>query len=317
METIAFEVIVAYNVNVMKLIELLEKDKQNLLTELAASKTAERAVTVLENELDKLLLMYNEHCSSERERDAAAYITQAIRLSLPLIDSVGDTKVWEAGEVAGGKDKTKKKLNPLVFLFLIGGLVLIGLGMFPFMAPAFDDGLDSIKNFDVALLKPLGFVVGGFVCGFIAGLLGRRKPQKTPKRSQRVEVQVDSNKVYVSFRNAILSADQSLEEIQSQERWSKRDEAGLIDGHKPSSSELDIFSDLLAAAYSKDPDYALEKIEEIKYYLHKQQIEVVEYSKETAQFFDMMPGQRAGTIRPAMVAEGNLLRKGVASAGSN
>ena len=54
----------------MKLIELLEKDKQNLLTELAASKTAERAVTALENELDKLLLMYNEHCSSERERDA-------------------------------------------------------------------------------------------------------------------------------------------------------------------------------------------------------------------------------------------------------
>ena len=110
METIAFEVIVAYNVNVMKLIELLEKDKQNLLTELAASKTAERAVTVLENELDKLLLMYNEHCSSERERDAAAYITQAIRLSLPLIDSVGDTKVWEAGPTA----KTRRKRNSIL-----------------------------------------------------------------------------------------------------------------------------------------------------------------------------------------------------------
>ena len=100
------------------------------------------------------------------------------------------------------------------------------------------------------------------------------------------------------------------------ERWDKRDEAGQIDGHQASSSELDLFSDLLAAAYSQDPEYALEKIEEIKYYLHRQQIEVVDYSENTAQFFDMMPGLHAGTIRPAMVADGKLLRKGVASSGA-
>lgn len=68
-----------YNVVVMKLIELLEKDKENLLTELAATKAADKAIVVLTNELDKLLLMYNEKCSNERERDAAAYMTQAIR----------------------------------------------------------------------------------------------------------------------------------------------------------------------------------------------------------------------------------------------
>ncbi len=300
----------------MKLIDILEKDKDNLLTELAASKAAERAVRVLENELDKLLLMYNEQCSNDRERDAAAYMMQAIRLSLPLADSVGETKVWETGDTGEGKDKSKGGVNPLVFLFLIGGLVLCGLGLFPFIAPAFNDGLDSIKNFDAALLKPIGFAAGGLASMFIAGLLARRKRAKAPKRSQRVEVQVDSNKVYRNFRNAILSVDQSLEEIRSMERWDKRDEAGLIDGHKPSSSELDIFSDLLAASYSKDAEYALEKIDEIKYYLHKQQIEAVDYSEETARYFDMMPGRYEGTIRPALVADGNLLRKGIASTGS-
>ena len=100
------------------------------------------------------------------------------------------------------------------------------------------------------------------------------------------------------------------------QRWDERDRAGSIDGHKASSSELDLFSDLLAASYSQDPDYALEKLEDIKYYLHRQQIETVDYSQETAQFFDLMPGQYAGTIRPALVADGTLLRKGVASAGS-
>ena len=54
------------------MIDILEKDKENLLTELAAAKAADKAVRILENELDKLLLMYNEHCSNERERDAAA-----------------------------------------------------------------------------------------------------------------------------------------------------------------------------------------------------------------------------------------------------
>ena len=83
-----------------------------------------------------------------------------------------------------------------------------------------------------------------------------------------------------------------------------------------SDSELDIFSDLLTASYSRDPDYALEKIDDIKYYLHKQQIEAVDYSEETTRFFDMMPSQRAGTIRPALVADGKLLRKGMASTGA-
>ena len=92
--------------------------------------------------------------------------------------------------------------------------------------------------------------------------------------------------------------------------------SAIVDGNEVSSSELDIFSDLLAAAYSNDPEYALEKIEEIKYYLHRQQIETVDYSEDTVRFFDLMPGQYAGTIRPALVADGNLLRKGIASAGS-
>jgi len=294
------------------MIDLLEKDKEHLLTELAASKAAEKAIVVLENELDKLLLMYNEQCSSERERDAAAYMMQAVRLSLPLIDSVGETKVWETGS----SEKSKGRINPLVFLFLIGGIACGVLALLPFLLPAFDGGLDSLKHFDPTLLKPAGFMLGGLACAMIAGLLARRRAPKQSGRTQRVETQVDSGKLYRNFRNAVLSVDQSLEEIRSMERWDKRDEAGQIDGHKASASELDLFSDLLAAAYSNDAEYALEKIENVKYYLHKQQIEVVDYSEETKQFFDMMPGQRAGTIRPAMVADGTLLRKGIASAGA-
>ena len=71
----------------------------------------------------------------------------------------------------------------------------------------------------------------------------------------------------------------------------------------------------MAASYSGDPEFALEKIDEIKYYLHKQQIETVDYSEATKQYFDLMPGIKSGTIRPALVADGKVLKKGLASTG--
>jgi hypothetical protein len=52
----------------MKLVDILEKDKDNLLTELAAAKEPDRAIRVLENELDKILMTYNEQCDSERNQ---------------------------------------------------------------------------------------------------------------------------------------------------------------------------------------------------------------------------------------------------------
>ena len=290
----------------MKLVELLEKDKENLLTELAAAKEPDRAIRVLENELDKILMTYNEQCDSERERDAAAYMMQAVRLSLPLIDSVGETKIWETGDVV---EAHKTRMWPLVIILLVVAVVLCGVGLLPMVLD-----LGGIDKVDYVKLAPME--LGGLAAAMVAGLLARRPGPKKTKTGQRVETHVDPNKICISFRNALLAVDQNLEEIQSMQRWEKREKAGKIDGHEVSASELDIFSDLLAASYSKDPEYALEKIDDIKYYLHKQQIEAVDYSEETAQFFDMMPSQRAGTIRPALVADGKLLRKGMASAGS-
>ena len=126
---------------------------------------------------------------------------------------------------------------------------------------------------------------------------------------------MDASKIYRHYRAAVLSVEQSLEEIKAKERWDKREQAGNIDGRQAMTPEIELFSDLIAASYSGDPEYALEKLDEIKYYLHRQQIDVIDYSQETAQYFDMMPGAKRGTIRPALVADGALLKKGLASTG--
>ena len=288
--------------------DLLEKDKDSLITELAAAGTADKAVRVLENEMDKLLLKHNEQCESDRERESAAYMMQAVRLSLPLIDSNGATKVWERG--AGRSDEGGSFKVSFLVLFILG-LALCVFGFGPMFFNAYVAAEEKLRN---EVLLHGGATIVGLVCLYFAGYMYSR-PKKEGKKEHQVEIRVDANKIYRNFRTAILSIDQSLEEIGAAERWSKRDKAGSIDGRTVTSSELDLFSDLLAAAYSGDPEYALEKIEQIKYFLHKQQIEVVDYSSETAKFFDMMPGSKAATIRPALVAQGGLLKKGLASAG--
>lgn len=294
----------------MKMTDLLDKDKSTLITELANAATAEKAIKVLENETDKLLLRHNEQCGSELVRDAAAYMMQAVRLSLQLIDSTGQTKVWEHEE----RDRTAKKGSAVTVpaaILIILGICLCIYGMLPHILTVMA-GTDTASRND--LFINLGAVFGGLLAGILGGVLVH-KPTVRKKKEQHVEVHVDPDRLYRYYRTAILSVDQSLDEVGAKERWDKREQAGNIDGRAATTPEIDLFADLMAASYSGDPEFALEKIDEIKYYLHKQQIETVDYSEATKQYFDLMPGIKSGTIRPALVADGKVLKKGLASTG--
>ena len=294
----------------MKLTDILEKDKDKLLTELSAAGTAEKAVHVLENEIDKLLLKHNEHCETDRERESAAYMMQAVRLSLPLMDSNGKIKVWESGQKTEEDTGGSFKLSFLILL--LAGLALCVFGFGQLIFEAYIGAEETAR--DQVLLHG-GASVVGLIALYFSGYMYSRPKKVSGKKEYQVDIRIDADRVLRSFRTAILSVDQSLEEICAAERWSAREKAGSIDGRAVSQSELDLFSELLAAAYSGDPEYALEKIEQIKYFLHRQQIEVVDYTKENEKYFDLMPGSKASTIRPAMVAQGGLLKKGLASTG--
>lgn len=289
--------------------DLLDKDKSNLITELSNAAIPEKAIKVLENETDKLVLRFNEQCDSERERETAAYLMQAVRLSLPLIDSTGTTKVWEHDKEPKKAKSSSDRISVPAALLMFAGIILCLYAMFPMIIAGMEASEPATTR---ELVIRMLAVFGGLAAGILGGLMVRRGPVRTAKE-QQVEIHVDADKLYRYYRTTILSVDQSLDEVGARERWDKREQAGNIDGRPATTPELDLFSDLLAASYSGDPEYALEKIEAIKYYLHRQQIEVVDYSESTRQYFDMMPGTKTGTIRPAMVADGNLLKKGLAS----
>ena len=292
----------------MKMTGILEKDKDRLLTELGAAGTAEKAVKILEKECDKLLLTYNERCGSDAERDAAAHLMQAVRLSLPMMNSTGSTKVWERGQ---DDDRSQGKAPAAVILLTIAGIVLCAFGLIPLVMLCMNNANAASRN---DILIRCASVVLGIIAIFLSGSLNSR-PAAAGKKEYQVEIRIDADRIYRYFRTVILSVDQSLEETAANEKYKQREMAGTIDGRPATTPEIELFSDLLAASYSGDPEYALEKIDDIKYYLHKQQIEIVDYSEKTRQYFDLMPGSRAGTIRPAMIADGKLLKKGLASSG--
>ena len=303
--------VLPYNISIMKMLELLEKDKDRILTEMAKAQTPEKGAVVLENQLDKMILQYNDKCDSDRERDAAAYMTQALRLSFPLMDSIGETKIWERD----AKGVAPKKNYALPIILLILGACLCLLGIVQNMPIISDLPVgESISGIQSSEKTRYLFSAIGIGVIFLAGILFA-KPVKLGAKEQQVEIHVDGEKAYRALRNAVISMDQSLEEIQAAERWANREQAGTIEGKAVTQGEIDLFADLLTAAYSKDGEYALEKIEDLKYYLHRHQIDVTDYSKENERYFDIMPGKQSGTIRPALVSDGKLLKKGLASSG--
>ena len=96
-------------------------------------------------------------------------------------------------------------------------------------------------------------------------------------------------------------------------------------------AELELLSRLLEDAYGRrgEDEQAEEEISQIRFYLHRKGIEAVDWTGDTERqngtegggaggrggWFDMMPAFESGTLRPALVFDGRLLKKGMASAG--
>ena len=59
---------------------------------------------------------------------------------------------------------------------------------------------------------------------------------------------------------------------------------------------------------------AHEMAESIRFYLHSARIEAVDYEKGRENWFEFLPASRSGTIRPALVSNGKLVKKGMAAA---
>lgn len=287
----------------MTIAELLEQDKENLTAALAGARTPDRAEAVIEKEFDRLLYRYNEQCENEVGRTACARMIQTARTETGLVDSVGETKIWESNAVH--KQGKEKKHSMSLLLLVIGAACLIfGIALLI--------GNSGFREF-FSLPLQLLFIIGGGALLYLAGYLrGRPVKDKDEPKEQKIEMIVDAGRIYRCLQAVALTMDQN---IQSAEQAGEEDP--LADGSRlpADREEIELMAGLLEAACSGDGQYALDKLNDVRYFLHKKGVEAVEYSPDTENYFDRIPSRKTGTIRPALVSGGKLLKKGLAAGG--
>ena len=122
-----------------------------------------------------------------------------------------------------------------------------------------------------------------------------------------------SENLYHSLLAILTVVDRNLGEVENASRLTMADSAEIR--READTPQLNLLADLLEQAYTqREEEWAEEIISEISFYLHRKGIDTLDYSPDRSKWFDMMPAQSDGTLRPALVEDGVLLKKGLAAA---
>lgn len=298
----------------LTLSSLLEEDKERLMSEIDADRSVSNTSKVLEKEVDRLLMRYSQEPASETALAAAQQMMATVKSSLPAVESVTDVEVWQKDTP---QQKQKADVISVVFLAAGGALSVI----------------PSIAHPGSVL-----YVLIGAVCLGLGGfLLGHKKTDKSGRTSasaggsgtdRQTKFLVDPDSAYHLMKRMIMTVDRGLEELPVYDRNASGYAAGsMLPGSLASSGaervpagDIDFFAELLENAYAsarQEPKNrsAQEQIENIRYYMHRKGIDAVDFSDACERnWFEFLPsGGSRITLRPALVREGKLLKKGLAS----
>ncbi len=288
----------------MNLQELLEKDRERLTASLLQAGTAERAVPVMESEYDRLLYQYNELCSDDYERRCAAMMLQTARMTVPMLDCIGETKIWEQGGKLLSEEKKKPRMSAVVLL--IAGILLSAAALLVIA------GTDQTLNKLFETPAAGAAFIGGLACLFFAGFFFTSKKAASYSEKQlKAENRIDPQKIYQSMHAVMIVIDRNIRESVSARQM--EEQQGIEKDPAQDKNDLSLYGDLLEAARSKDGTYALDQLSKLPFYLHQKGIDTLEYSDDNRSWFDAIPGERSETIRPALVKDGKLLKKGIVS----
>ena len=283
---------------------LLEQDREMVMTQLTQERAQESAVTVLEKEADRL--MVRAGALGVEQASTVQGMLQILKCALPLVSSVSEAETWEKD---GGQDAGAKGSVP------VSAIVCGAAGIVCVIAGMLGAGL-------FALFRVLWSAAGCallIAAGWLAGRGRRKKPGKTDTQVRQTFL-VDPARIWHILQGTLLSADHSLktagEHAASAAQEEKEHAAGAL-----KKEDLLFFSDLLENAYaqrrrSESNEALTEQVESIRYYLHERGIETEDYSRQSAAWFEQLPsGTEAVTIRPALLKDGVVIMKGVASGG--
>ena len=283
---------------------LLEQDREMVMAQLGAGRAQDQALQVLEKEADRL--MYQTGACEEGQAAFAQGMLQVLKHALPLICAVTDAEVWEKDSPAASPGR--RVSIPAVICGIAGAAFVI--------AGMTGSGLFAPLRVLWAAAGCALLLLGGYLAASGRGRGTGAKKRKDP--SVRQTFLVDPDMVWHTLQGTLLGADHSLEEAAEQERAAGQEETGFA-AASLQKADLQFYSDLLENAYAlrrRNPSDAGhdEQVENIRFYLHAKGIETEDYSPQNARWFEILPsGGPAVTIRPALIQNDAVIRKGVAT----
>ena len=283
---------------------LLEKDKERFLNSASGAKSSAETVRAVQEELSRLLTLYNEEEKSDRVKEMANAMVESARTSAGFLDCDGESTIWSKAEYRSGYAKPKK--SPWFWILLIAGIVLAGAG--GAVLVCLTDMLPPSQNMVIGLCLFGAALIALFVSGLISS-----KTKKKNAEDLYAETIPDAEKTYHILLACTVAIDRTLNRIRSEETLANK-QALMDEKDGMKKEDIQLLSGLLESAYAeRNSEYAKEVISDVKFYLHKKQIEVVDYDGKNKALFERMPGGTPGTIRPALVIANTVLRKGLAA----
>ena len=291
----------------LSLAALLDEDREMVLANLTGGKTLPEAQAALEKAVDRVMYRYVEACGDEALREGAQHILQAVKNTLPVMDTVGEARAWR--KQADAPRKGGLNLGPLQIALLLAGAVLV-------VAAVLGVLLAGRMSSALAFLKSMLPAVLGCGALYWSGVLSGRPGKTGPigPEDVRTEYLVDGEKAFHCLRGAMVQADGQLERIREEGALKRQERASDAPGGQLAPEALELFAELLESAYAAGDENAREAISSIRFYLHNARVDVVDYAEGRESWFEFLPAARPGTIRPALASEGRLLKKGLASA---
>ncbi len=299
------------NAQTASLTRLMDEERERLLARLAEDRSPAAAREALAGALDRIGYRYVELCGDARLSAAAQGMLCAVKNALALMEAVNDCRTWRR-ELPG---REKKALAPLTLGMLVAGAVLAVAGA---LAQYFASGrLGAVGGLLRALLPAL---LGGgllFWAGLRAGKPGRKDEKKRDEPEARLEFLVNPEDAWHAVRAAVVLADADLDALREQMAVERLDRESAQARGPLSAAESELLANLLETAYAHRTDAmaadAAEMIAEIRYFLHGMGVELADYAPDRAAWFELLPAPAPGTLRPALVREGKVLRKGLAA----
>ena len=261
-----------------------ENRREQLADELSRAQNMQEAIACCTMALEQVACELAQEEQDEQARQRQQAVLAALR-SAPQMLFAADA---EGELVLGGEANAKKKANPLL---AAGAFLLAALAVYEMI-----DGQALFAGLQLA---------GGAL--LYLGLQGGGAGQKARARG-RVTVRADE----LVRRTAALcaAADTCVGDLALLDK-----EAGMarLSG-TADDAMLDLLIAMMEAKASGRDDLAMRSLSQAEQYLHMLGVEIIPYSEGHAQLFDILPTMgTARTIRPALMQDGKLLRRGVAA----